>query len=50
MWDLPGSGIEPLSPALAGGLFTTEQPGEPWTVFWNKYVPIWSKKAKLKIN
>ena len=22
--DLPGSGIEPVSPALAGGLFTTE--------------------------
>ena len=22
MWDLPGSGIEPTSPALAGGLFT----------------------------
>ena len=23
-WDLPGSGIKPLSPALAGGYFTTE--------------------------
>ena len=22
MWDLPGSGIEPMSPALAGGFFT----------------------------
>ena len=22
-WDLPGSGIEPVSPALAGGSFTT---------------------------
>ena len=28
-WDLPGSGIEPMSPALAGGLFTTEPPGKP---------------------
>ena len=27
MWDLPGSGIEPASPALAGGFFTTEPPG-----------------------
>ena len=27
VWDLPRSGIEPLSPALAGGLFTTEPPG-----------------------
>ena len=29
MWDLPGPGIEPVSPALAGGFFTTESPGEP---------------------
>ena len=28
-WNLPGPGIEPLSPALAGGFFTTEAPGEP---------------------
>ena len=28
MWELPGSGIEPISPALVGGLFTTEPPGE----------------------
>ena len=28
MWDLPGSGIEPKSPGLAGGFFTTETPGE----------------------
>ena len=27
--DLPGSGIEPTSPASAGGLFTTEPPGKP---------------------
>ena len=26
MWDLPGSGIKPMSPALAGGFFTTEPP------------------------
>ena len=29
MWDLPGSGIQPMSPALAGGFFTTESPGKP---------------------
>ena len=29
MRDLPGSGIEPVSPALAGGFFTTETPGKP---------------------
>ena len=30
MWDPPGLGIEPMSPALAGGFFTTEPPGKPW--------------------
>ena len=28
MWDLPGPGIEPMSPELAGGSFTTEPPGK----------------------
>ena len=27
--DLPNSGIEPASPGLAGGFFTTEPPGKP---------------------
>ena len=29
MWDLPGPGHEPLSPALAGRLSTTAPPGKP---------------------
>ena len=28
--DLPDLGIEPMSPALAGGFFTTEPPGKPF--------------------
>ena len=28
MWDLPGPGLEPLSPALAGGFLTTVPPGK----------------------
>ena len=28
--DLPDPGIEPMSPALAGGFFTTEPPGKPF--------------------
>ena len=28
--DLPGSGIEPAPPALAGEFFTTESPGKPY--------------------
>ena len=27
MWDLPRLGVGPVSPALAGGFFTTEPPG-----------------------
>ena len=29
MWDLPGPGLEPMSPALAGGFLTTVPPGNP---------------------
>ena len=29
--DLPYPGIEPMSPALIGGFFTTESPGKPKT-------------------
>ena len=34
MWNLPGPGIEPESPALAGGLDTTESPGnhQSWNI------------------
>ena len=28
--DLPGPGIEPMSPALAGGFLTTTPPGKPF--------------------
>ena len=29
MWDLLGPGLEPVSPALAGGFLTTAPPGKP---------------------
>ena len=29
MWDLPRSGIKPMSPTLAGRFFTTKPPGKP---------------------
>ena len=35
--DLPGSGVQPMSPALAGGFFTTEPPGKPKKCFWIMY-------------
>ena len=38
--NLPDSGFEPASPALAGKLFTTEQPGKPTKLFKDsKYFP-----------
>ena len=33
MWDLPGPGLEPVSPALAGGFLTTAPPGKSLFVF-----------------
>ena len=35
MWSLPGPGLEPVSPALAGGFLTTALPGKPWSCFHN---------------
>ena len=29
IWDLPRPGLEPVSPALAGGFLTTAPPGKP---------------------
>ena len=29
MWDHPGSGVKPVSPALAGGFFSSEPPEKP---------------------
>ena len=33
MWDLPRPGLEPVSPALAGGLSTTAPPRKPQLSF-----------------
>ena len=36
MWDLPEPGLEPVSPALAGGFLTTAPPGKSLIyVFWD---------------
>ena len=35
MWDLPGPGLEPVSPALAGGFLTTAPPGKPHVTDFN---------------
>ena len=35
MWYLPGPGLEPASPALAGGFLTTVPPGKPPLFIFN---------------
>ena len=35
MWDLPGPGLEPVSPASAGGFLTTAPPGKPGNTGFN---------------
>ena len=35
MWDLPRPGLEPVSPALAGGLSTSAPPGKPHIYVFN---------------
>ena len=37
MWDLPGPGLEPVSPALAGRFLTTASPGKPLDKFLERY-------------
>ena len=39
MWDLPGPGLEPTSPALAGGFLITAPPGKSRNSF---YIIIWN--------
>ena len=36
MWDLPSPGLEPVSPALAGGFLTTAPPGKPHSSYFNR--------------
>ena len=37
--DLPNPGIKPVSPALAGGFFTTEPPGKPEVYMISMSIP-----------
>ena len=45
MWDLPGPGIEPMSPALAGGFLTTAPPGKSSGTGLKVILIIWSLKV-----
>ena len=41
MWDLPGQGLEPLSPALAGGFLTTAPTGKSLSCYLNLNSHLW---------
>ena len=49
MWDLPGPGLEPVSPVLAGGFLTTMPPRKPCfqflTIEHNAAVKVWYKSS-----
>ena len=48
MWALPGPGIQPVSPALAGRFFTTEPPGKPSILFLNSGLQFGDMYVNLK--
>ena len=48
MWNLPGPGIEPVSPALAGGFSTTGPPGSLKLVF-DSAVESGSREGKFRL-
>ena len=50
MWDLPGPGLEPVSPALAGRFLTTAPPGKSLLFKKKKKkIIIYQEKGALKL-
>ena len=50
MWDLPGPGLEPASPALAGGFLTTAPPGKLPYEFLNRMHLTRQKKETFTVS
>ena len=48
--DLPNPGIEPVSPSLAGRLFTTKPPGKPILNLMNKKIPDHKQWNRAKLG
>ena len=52
MWDLPGPGLEPVSPALAGRFSTTAPPGKPhtdWLLYVEPSVRPWNESNLIMV-
>ena len=47
MWDPPGPGLEPVSPALAGRFLTTAPPGKPPLVGFNPIYQLLSRACLI---
>ena len=52
MWDLPRPGLEPVSPALAGGFSTTAPPGKPSDAFYilPLFLPMYANSWALPLS
>ena len=51
IWNLPGPGVEPMSPALAGGFSTTGPPGSPRVILvLSPHGLITSQSPRLQIS
>lgn len=54
MWDFPESEIEPVSPALTGGFFTTEPLGKPQILYSylksNHYIIVEESHLMLEVE
>ena len=50
MWDLPRPGLEPVSPALAGGFLTTAPPGKTAFFFFFSLETPWSSNSQRQVE
>jgi len=48
IWHLPGPGIQPVSPALAGGFLITGPPGQFSFVYFKNPVTIWNTPTDVR--
>ena len=47
MWDLPGPGLEPVSPALAGRFITTAPPGKSLVPYFSRCSVRWESLSRV---
>ena len=50
MWDLPGPGLEPVFPALAGRFLTTMPPGKPHPLVTSNLLSVYTNLPLLDVS